>query len=314
MYGLSDCEIVQIEGGVTNVTYLITASDDMRYIAQKLNPIFTQETVTDYVNVSQELIGMGWELQKIVPTLTGQTCVVDQHELWRLLTYIPADPVSKHRSVDSMHNAGSLLAQLHSSLALCKYVPKYKIPHCHDTAYFMRSLEEIANQLTGDHRVLASNVLDAYRTLTPLPKTPTQLIHGDPRTTNILYRNGVPHTYIDFDMVMISTTWIDLGDLLRAVSGDDTQSTALFNRAYVDAVMAGYAEVLELSELPSHFQKIAMNAMRTICLELASRFLIDIVHDDHFGWDKSLYANRGDHNFARAKAQYEIYVCTSSTL
>jgi hypothetical protein len=66
--------------------------------------------------------------------------------------------------------------------------------------------------------------------------------------------------------------------------------------------------------LPLDFHDLAMNAMRTICLELAARFLIDIVHDDHFGWDSTLYTSRADHNFARAKAQYDIYSQASSAL
>jgi Ser/Thr protein kinase RdoA (MazF antagonist) len=312
MYGLSDCKIQQIEGGVTNVTYLVTASDGRQYIAQRLNPIFTAQTVNDYVNVSRELMGMGWDLQQIVPTLTEQTCVVNQNELWRLATYIPSDPTPKHRSVDTLYDVGSLLAKLHKSLALCSYIPKYTIPHCHDTDYFIHTLEGVVEQLSGEHQGLARKVLDAYPTLDPRPNTSTQLIHGDPRTTNILYRNSIPYTYIDFDMLMVSTIWVDLGDLLRAVSGDDTQSIAQFDPTYVNAVIAGYAESLGPSELPNDFHRFSMNAMRTICLELASRFLIDIVHDDHFGWDNSLYVNRGEHNFARAKAQYEIYTSTTS--
>jgi len=307
-YGLSDCEVSHIEGGVTNTTYLVTSSDGTQYIVQKLNQIFTNETVIDYQKLSKDLIAQGWDLQQLIPTIDGRVCVADQQEIWRLLTYIPADPVSDHTSVDLMHGAGSLLARLHRSLAMSAHVPVYTIPHCHDTPYLLHTLDELSEQLVGESHELAEQVLSAYRTLDPLPSAPKQLIHGDPRTTNILFRNGKPYTYIDFDMVMIGTVWVDIGDLLRAACGDTTQTHAQYNSEYIDAIIDGYATAAGLTGSPDLFHSIAMNAMRTIALELAARFLIDIVYDDHFGWDGSLFVSRSEHNLARAQAQCQIYV------
>ncbi|HTE21552.1 MAG TPA: phosphotransferase [Candidatus Limnocylindria bacterium] len=119
---------------------------------------------------------------------------------------------------------------LHDTLARLEYQPKTVLPHFHDTAFYMRRLAHLVSNLPSPKAErLANSTLRAYRELPELDTTRTQLIHGDPRTNNILFKRGTPYAYIDFDTLMYGTIWSDIGDLLRALSGDNTQTVAAFS-------------------------------------------------------------------------------------
>ncbi len=45
-----------------------------------------------------------------------------------------------------------------------------------------------------------------------------------------------------------------------------------------------------------------------ICLELSSRFLTDALNESYFGWDARTYGSRGDHNLARGRAMWSLYL------
>jgi hypothetical protein len=60
--------------------------------------------------------------------------------------------------------------------------------------------------------------------------------------------------------------------------------------------------------MPSGPQERArhLRATKQITLELAARFLIDVVHDAYFGFDTARYPHRRAHNVARARGQYHL--------
>lgn len=47
--------------------------------------------------------------------------------------------------------------------------------------------------------------------------------------------------------------------------------------------------------------------MRAVALELAARFMIDVVEGTYFGWDNTRYKSRRENNLVRAEAQWKVY-------
>jgi len=50
-----------------------------------------------------------------------------------------------------------------------------------------------------------------------------------------------------------------------------------------------------------------IEGVRAIPLELASRFLRDVLEDKYFGYDQTRFPSRKAHNLLRAKGQFALY-------
>ncbi len=309
-FGNALTAVHSVPGGITNKTYLIQTNKNQQYILQQLHPIFTSSAIEDFRKVSQHLKSNNWEIQEIVTSKHGKYALYDtRSNLWRLTTHIAADnPNTIEIENQQLVAVGQLLATLHNVLKRLHYQPQFRIPHFHEANYYAKRLSEVVSHLPNSTiQTLAVNVLLAYSSLPKMPIAERQLIHGDPSTNNILYRNGMPFTYIDFDTLMIGTIWIDIGDLLRSLSGDISQTIPQFSYGRIQLIINGYYEKAAPKIPIETFFDHSLLAMRHITLELTMRFLIDIVDDAYFSWDGTQFASRSDNNLARAHAQWEIY-------
>ena len=70
-------------------------------------------------------------------------------------------------------------------------------------------------------------------------------------------------------------------------------------------MFAGYG-----ASLPAGFQLdevlSAVDGLETISLELASRFAADAIIDAYFGWDRTRFSSRREHNLLRARGQLAL--------
>src|SRR5215471_4594205 len=73
---------------------------------------------------------------------------------------------------------------------------------------------------------------------------------------------------------------------------------ARFDVAFFDAATSGYAQGFGMPTGPQERAR-HLRATRQITLELAVRFLIDVVHDAYFGFDAARYSHRRAHNVTR---------------
>lgn len=258
----------------------------------------------------RHLLAEGWEIQTLIRTRRNELSASDEtgHQ-WRLLTYLPADTAQeRHLGVQAARDSGRLLSHLHASLQKLAYMPAASVPHLHDTGYYAAQLEQRVPRLPlAELRSFAAELLTAYDELSPMPTSSPQLIHGDPRITNLLFRRERPFTFIDFDTIVQGNIWSDLGDLLRSVNGNDEQTAAKFSLERTRHIVEGYrlsrADVVPAEQ----FLQWALIATEHTCLELAMRFLSDIVDDTHFDWDSGHYVSRAAHNLSRSHAQWNIY-------
>lgn len=293
--------ITSLSGDV-NSTYLITCNEK-KIILQKLGPIFDERIVADFKIISTHLAHEGWIVPELLQTVKGEDCVIDSESgIWRAMSFIASDSSPKLLAID-MSSLGQILARFHNALAKLIYQPAYTIPHFHDTHYYFDKMvsyeSHFDNELISTYRQLS----DAYKSLKQLPRGYNQIIHGDPRLDNILFKENQPFTFIDFDTVMVCSLFVELGDLIRSIhessikTASDIPDIRQFILSYINS-----SDVLDLNNLADIYE-----GAKTISVELAMRFMIDIVEDSYFKWDTTLYANRKDNHLARIATQMQIH-------
>lgn len=112
---------------------------------------------------------------------------------------------------------------------------------------------------------------------------------------------------IDFDTLQSLSPLYELGDAVRSWCGgdeDDPQNT--FNKGIYEALIKGYRETSGKLLSEQEFKRIPQ-ASHLVMLGLATRFLIDYVEDNYFGWDEQRYQSRKEHNLARCLGQIALY-------
>ncbi len=295
--------------GLINRTFLAN-SRGQRRILQELNAAFDQALVADNAAVAGKLAVAGWDTPQTIPTVDGALWHRDQLDrLWRQLSFIESDGgVPSVLSQESLYDVGALLGKLHTTLATLDYKPTSGIEHFHDTAYYAGHLEGLKHRLpNSEARDLANDLLHAYRALPKLPLEKPQLIHGDPQLTNILFRDGKPYTYIDFDTVMQGSIWLDIGDLLRATLANGLAADHAPAAETLHAIVEGYRTVARPEANSATFYATALLATQHIALELAMRFMNDMVDTDYFAWDSNRFPDKQSSHLAQVRLQWRMY-------
>lgn len=304
-----------LSGGEIHATYLVESSgrSNRKAILQQLGSMFGKAMLEDYGVVTEYLGQQGWEVPELIPTQGGEPFTEDNDgNLWRLTTFIKSDGYPVEREVDPdggfYEDVGAILARFHETLKSLDYQPQFKIEHFHETDYYAARLKEVAAQLSPDDAERAQELLKAHKNLPKLPGNDGgQLIHGDPRTDNILFREGKPFTYIDLDTTMLGSVWLDIGDLLRSLAEDSMKRAGSVDIAQLRAVTEGYRSVSASETDPDEFFGWSVAAMQQIALELGMRYMIDIVEDYYFTWDTAKFSSRRESHLARVAEQLQIY-------
>jgi thiamine kinase-like enzyme len=298
---ITEPEITPLGNGLVNTTYLVSSSNETS-VLQKISPNIPAEQTLDYTIVSDFLNSKGWELPTIRKTLQGYYYFADeQGNNWRLTNYLSSTGTPNSVKMSGGRSYGSLLASLHLDLSLLEHVPSYQIPNFHDTAYYAKQLEVALPHIPNETaQKYGEVILCCFSEQRPLEAMPEQLIHGDPKLDNILHRNGVPFTLIDWDTLMIGNPLVDLGDMLRSLTPkfDSASSSPLAGPlTLVDA----YYEKTKPRLQKKSFRDIALRAGMLLSLELAMRYLADYDSSKpYFNWDKEKYKSHYDSNFVKS--------------
>lgn len=307
-FSISPERAIKLGGGLVNLTFAVESSDN-RLALQRLSPGTPESAIKDFAVYTNHLRSAGWTVPAIRQTTAGQAFAYDRHGgLWRGMDYlecddhIPSSPLSQHLLEDT----GSLLARWHQTMSDLDYQPCYQIPHMHDTSYHIERLQENLSSLPDRCKILADRTLSTYASLDSIPVDSRQLIHGDPKLANMLFKDSRPFTMIDFDTVMYGPIWYDIGDLLRSIVKSDLSKLASAPET-VRTVAESYLRASDSDQRPAEFIGKAVLAARHISLELTARYLNDIVEEDYFTWDEAAFESRADNHLSRAHDQWKVY-------
>ncbi len=301
--------VTVLGGGMINATYLTTDEAGNRAITQRLHDIFHPIIMEDLAVVSEHMRRDGLEAAHIIPTQAGELYATDgAGKAWRSFTYIENDPAPPSYDAATLVVMGGLLARMHRSFRGLNYTPKFSIPHFHDTGYYAEQLEARINAMPDAETHDTSRIiLEAYQGVPELPDLGRQLIHGDPRTQNMLFRRGLPFTFVDLDSVMPGSPWVDIGDFLRGLAHDAVAADSPEPAKDLPDAIEGYRVESGTDIGKADFHKAANAAARLITLELGMRFMVDIVNDDYFEWDQEIFASRRDNHMSQVGRQLQVH-------
>ncbi|MEO7624386.1 MAG: aminoglycoside phosphotransferase family protein [Candidatus Saccharimonadales bacterium] len=306
----SGCQPQSIEAitiGLVNQTYRV-GTELGQMIIQRISPALHDCGTTNSVAIMEHMVAEGWEVPSQLRSPDGQhTLDDDQGHRWRAMSYVPSDPVPPMLGNAALTRAGRLLGGWHLSLAKSSYQPQPTIAHYRDTDHHAEHLGEVLAVLPSSVAYrLGRRALAAYDQLAAPAASLTQLIHGDPKLTNMLFRGGHPFTLIDYDTHMLGQTWMDLGDLARSVGCFDLANGDLPTINRLKTVIDGYRQATAPTADPQTFTAEALRATKHISLELTMRYLSDIVDHSYFKATDQPTLSRADYLLGRAHNQWRI--------
>jgi Ser/Thr protein kinase RdoA (MazF antagonist) len=299
--------VAPVRSGLLHATYKVSTVEG-DFVVQRLHHAIPDSAIDDMRAVTAYLVTCGLQVPSLVLTQDGRPFVRDTSGgRWRVYPWLPGHVVESLPNPAMAREAGRLVGVLHQHLAACDYLPQGSIPHFHDTAFILTELQSVQARLPGEVRGIAVDILATLPSLIMVDE-PQQLIHGDLKISNLLFDDlGRAVGIIDFDTVLRHARAIDLGDAFRSWCNRTTEddSDATFDITFFEAAASGYARGFGVSSSPEACAR-HLRATKQITLELAARFLIDMVRDAYFGFDATRYPNRRAHNVARARGQYHL--------
>jgi Ser/Thr protein kinase RdoA (MazF antagonist) len=161
--------------------------------------------------------------------------------------------------------------------------------------------------------VLGREILAQAAELPALGELPRRHTHGDLKISNVMFDVRTPggpvraSCLIDLDTLGRQTLAYELGDALRSwcnPHGEDVTAPR-FDRAIYEAALRGY-EAAAPGLLTDAERAALLPGIETVCVELATRFCVDVFDDAYFGWDSSRYSSRRAHNLVRARGQLAL--------
>ena len=308
-YGISGARLSKIGDGLINLTVEVLEETGNCFILQKVSGIFNPSVNDKIAEVTAHLRENGVSCPKIIPTKNHKNYLERDGDIWRLYEYIPGCSKTVFTSPRDAYSAGKALAQFHEGLKNFDVrLLANERPHIHDLRLHLNELEKTLS-LGTSHRLYPQCFTLSKRIKLLASRIPdfdpgsSIIAHGDPKASNLLFSvelNSVV-CFIDLDTVGLMPHALELGDAMRSWCNPfpEDSSSSLFSLELYEAALDGY----NLVRSPTGLDESILPATLQIYVELASRFLSDVIHESYFGWDDTNYESAASHNLARARAQ-----------
>ncbi len=296
--------------GLINKTFLVEKAGD-RGIFQRLHPVFAGSVNEDIDAVTRHLASKGLVTTRVLAADDGALFVEHEGELWRALSFVDGVSVDRVDSPARAFAGAALVGRFHAAVADLAWDYRHVRAGVHDTRAHLEALARALEAHRG-HR-LFSEVEPLARELlaSPLPDLsalPERHAHGDLKISNVLFdKGGAGLCLVDLDTVGRMIWPFEMGDALRSwtnPSGEDVVDAEV-DVAVFRATVEGYASTAAALVSPAE-KRALVEGMRTICTELAARFLADALVESYFGFDDKRFATRGEHNLLRARGQWAL--------
>jgi Ser/Thr protein kinase RdoA (MazF antagonist) len=303
--------ITNINNGLINKTWLIETKYK-KYILQKVSAIFDTTIHDDAWAVSNHLSAYGLKVPFIIRDNNNNLYINYKNEIYRALEFIEGHSYNKINNNIMAYQAGTMLGLFHKYLMDFNY--EYKSKRRQDFAFHAHNLSENL-KIYHSHEYyikvknIAQHMLSKIHSISADFKATPRHIHGDPKISNILFdNNSCAIALIDFDTLNKSGWSLELGDALRSWA-NPCEEDDLFSHVDLDIAaqaLKGYGEIMKSSWSKQERAELLIT-MRGITLNLAIRYLSDVLSENYFAYDPTRYKRACDHNWQRAQAMYALY-------
>ena len=309
--------------GLINDTFRVTAETN-RWVLQRINGQVFPDPAGIMANLSrlgahlarQGVVDLTWP--ELARTPEGATWTQDEAgALWRLMTFIPGQPLERIEGDPQAAEVGRLLGAFHRAVAdldpasLTVTLPGFHVTPGYLEPFDRAAREAVAAPQPGLEAALAfvearREGLDLLEQARAAGQIPERLVHGDPKLDNLLFdaegRRAL--ALIDLDTVQPGLTLHDIGDCLRSCcnrQGESArESRVAFDLAVCRPLLQAYADRTQGLLVPAEVTRL-FAAIRLIPLELGLRFLTD-----HLQGDRWFRVSAPGQNLAKARIQFAL--------
>lgn len=317
-------KIEENKNGLVNKSYIVSTTTN-QYLIQIINH-YVFENVEGLMNniykVTTELKRKGKVTLDIVMTTDNKTYYYDklEHKYYRMFKFLEG-----LKNVDLNNDlvvieAGKTIGNFQLNLSDYDYLELI------DTIKDFHNIESRVIKLIKSYnnenveiirkiksREMFNHIIKRYQKFTIINDKinkgiiPIRIAHNDTKLNNIMFdKNNIGVCLVDLDTVMPGTILFDFGDAVRSICSSTNEDD--FNLDEIDLVDQRFV-YLCIGYLSKTYQFITkeevdllVNAVGTIILECAIRFLTDYLDNDIYF--KTEY---DEHNFDRASNQFKLY-------
>jgi Ser/Thr protein kinase RdoA (MazF antagonist) len=321
-------EVSPLGDGNINDTFLVKGEGG-NIVLQCINPeVFPDpELVVDnFVRLSEHLKRRGrekeehWQNVRSIPTLNGMSFFRDDKgKVWRAQKYL--EKTITHSALVTPRQAwqvGRVLGYFHALVADMTIASfREALPGLHNLPAYLGKFHKIVSSHQRPVSIELSFCLDTVKrfqqraekleTLRKEGMLTVQVIHGDPKADNVLFREDTDEAVclIDLDTVAVGPLHYDLGDCLRSCcnrSGEraDEGEIVSFNLEMCENLLQGYFATAQ-SVITERDRLYIFEAVFTISFELGVRFLTDYLLGNRYF--KVQYENE---NLDKAHRQFQL--------
>ena len=243
--------VQELDAGHINRSFLIHAND--KYVLQCLNKKLYSQHLYELENNyrqyrkawrrwSGELYE--WQCPKWIKSKDKKFFYIDENgDIWRLYNYIQGDIYSGGELQDT-GAAGEGLGLMHRILQEC---PKDGIKgikgvfgHLHDLDHYYREYRMQDSSRHPRDRELDACISSRYEYFSDITVPGRNIIHGDAKLGNMIFRNGKTVGFIDLDTIMEGSRFDDIADCMRSCRVES-------NAEKIGAFLEGYEEGANVS-------------------------------------------------------------------
>ena len=332
-YALDPATVHPIAGGLINRSYSASRRDGGAFVLQLVNPVFPREIHEDIDAVTRHLASKGLTTPLIVATNDARRFVEIDGEIWRLQTRIPGTTFEALATPDEAREAGRVLGEFHRAVADFEQPLKNRRPPVHELGRHLANLDSALSEHLRHraHRTvtaIADRIFSLAGTLPALEAQPPRLVHGDPKISNIIFREvdarqratgndrkRVGVCLVDLDTLTRIPVALEIGDALRSwcnTAAEDSPAAG-FSVERFTAAIAGYREGAGDLLTAAEWRAVP-TATQSIAVELAARFAADALNESYFAWDRGRFASASEHNQARAEGQLRVAASIAAAL
>ena len=315
-YNISDCNITSLDGGLINKSFLVKISGEPRFVLQRISNHF-ESAVTEKIDlVSKHLIAKEIDAPQIIPANNGYLVSRVSSDSWRLLKFISGFSKKTVNSAEESAELAKCLGLFHLNIQDCKGIEK-KFRRGRGAEVQLKKLYAAFNKFPGhksldEVKICAKALQKNQKHLPPIRIFPEHVLHGDPKVSNFLFAEDglVAKCMIDFDTVGWTELSWELADAFRSWCNplSEDQLSGTFDLRIFETSLYSYVQTIG-NAFPIEEITNSLSATGHIFLELAMRFLVDVLEEEYFGWDSNNFDSASSHNLVRAKGQ--ISACES---
>jgi len=324
-------EIVPYGSGHIHDTYLVKILESYTpgYILQRINhEVFKNiddlmhniSIVTAYFDkqrsIKKDVDHIG-DTPQLIKTHNDGTYHEKNGEYWRIFTYIPeSNTYQKVLNEQQAFEAGKIIGRFQNLLSGMNETLRVTIPDFHNLDFRLNQFDQaLKENKTGRVNMIGEEVefiqnqrikLRSFSELIKNKKFPLRITHNDTKINNILFdTNDQAICLIDLDTVMPGYVFYDFGDAIRTMANNAEEDEkdlkkVSFSTMHYSAFTKGYYQEADvfLTTIEKDWLPYSPVYMTFI---MGLRFLTDYINGDIY-----YQTDFPDHNFVRARCQFEL--------